>query len=414
MAKTELEKAIERVNSTPGLTAGEKQRIKRDLRSNATARGGLGANDRRLLNRAIAAATSKTNDGGSGFGQEGGGGNSSAPGGPTGQPPGEAPLGQIWEWDANGQAWKLVPDPDYVAPTDPADPVNPVTPVAPVNPGAPPDDKTQEKLGAKQRLKQLLESYGLAELVDVVNRLVETWGGNNDSVVLSYLREDDRYKKRFEGNQFRIANKYGALSEAEYIAVESQIRAKMRDFGLSDAFYSNEKIATLIGGDVSSDEVTDRLTKAKRIVDSADANIKNSLVNLYGAGMGDLIGYVLDPKLAAESLQRKINAGVVYGVAKGQGLDLDRNLSEQIGELTYGDERTARQSLGQAGELARSVRRLGQIEPDITVTDTDVVEQQFGLDAEASRNVKKLQSRERSRFSGSSGAFSGTLNGGNY
>ena len=398
MAKTDLRRALDRINRAQGLSPQEKRSIREDLRRWANRDGELGRQDRQRLNAAIVAAR--------GAGPLGGGGNSTTGTGPVGSPPYDAPEGQEWVW--NGE-WILQP----LGGSDPLD-GDPIGPEEPLLPEEKAGFDAQSKAGAKQRLKQLLETYGLGELVDVVNGLVEEWGGNNDSVVLSYLRENEKYKKRFAGNQERIKNNYGVLSEAEYIAVESQIRAKMRDFGLDQAFYSNEKIAALIGGDVSSDEVTDRLTRAKRIVDNADANIKNSLVNLYGAGMGDLIGYVLDPKLAAEGLQRKINAGVVYGVAKGQGLDLDRGLSEQIGELTYGDERTARQSLGQAGDLARSVRRLGQMDSDISVTDTDVVEQQFGLDAEASRNVKKLQSRERSRFSGSSGAFTGTLSSGNY
>lgn len=319
---------------------------------------------------------------------------------------GPAPEGMEWVRTPGGgaalrpiQSSGPTPDPGTTDPTP-----------APAPTPEDPNKNAQVKAGAKQRLKQLLESYGLAELVDVVNGLVEEWGGNNDSVILSYLRENEKYKKRFSGNQDRIKNGYGALSEAEYIGVESSIRAKMRDFGLDSAFYTNERIAGLIGGDVSSDEVTDRLTKAKRIVDSADTNIKNSLVSLYGASLGDLVGYVLDPKLASEGLQRKVNAGIAYGVAKGQGLDLDRSLSEQIGELTYGDERTARQTLGQAGELAKSVRRLQTMETDVSLSDADVVEQQFGLDAEAGRKVKTLQSRERARFSGASGAFTGTLN----
>lgn len=319
------------------------------------------------------------------------------------------PAGDGMQWtpvigpDGYITSWQAVPIPGYKPPT--------TTPA--------PGMSEKERAGAKQRLKELMLSYGLISQQDfdnntgmwkTVNDLVAEWGGNNDTVIMSYLRDSDAYKTRFKGNAERIKQGYSAMSEAEYIGVEDQIKKTMRGFGLDAAFYSNERLASLIGYDVSGDEVTDRLTKAKRIVDSTDPNIKNSLVSLYGASLGDLVGYVLDPKLAAEGLQRKINAGVAYGVAKGNGLELDRSLSEQIGELTYGDERTARQSLGQAGELAKSVRRLQTIESDINLTDADVVEQQFGLDAQAGRKVKTLQSRERARFSGSSGAFSGTLN----
>ena len=319
-------------------------------------------------------------------------------------PPGD---GMYWSPvtgpDGNITAWQPVAIPGY-------------TPPAPAGPA--PGMSGQEKAGAKQRLKQLLLSYGLISQADfddnkglwkTVDELITEWGGNNDSVIMSYLRESDSYKTRFKGNDKRIGSGYSVLSEAEYVAYEDQIKKKMRGFGLDGAFYSSERLADLIGYDVSGDEVADRLTKAKRIIDSADPNIKDSLVSLYGASMGDLVGYVLDPALAAEGLQRKINAGIAYGVAQGNDLQLDRSLSEQIGELTYGDERTARQALGQAGDLAKNVRKLKNMDQDIDITDADVVEQQFGLDDEAGRKVRTLQSRERARFGGSSGAFSGTL-----
>jgi hypothetical protein len=328
-------------------------------------------------------------------------------------PTGSAGEGMQWSpvytTDADGRQWitdwVAIPIPGYEKPTEP---------------GEEKGNSAKDREGAKKRLEQLLRTYGVIddsengqEFLAFLNGLVERWGANNEQTIMSELREHRAYKERFKGNQDRIKNGYGAMSEAEYITVESDIRKKMRAFGLDDAFYTNGRIAGLIGGDVSSDEVADRLTKAKKIVDSADGNIKSSLTSLYGASMGDLIGYVLDPALASEGLTRKINAGIAYGVAKGNNLNLDRGLSEQIGELTYGDERTARQTLGQAGIMADSVRRLRNID-DENITDADVVESQFGLDAESGTRIKKMQSRERARFSGSSGAFGGTLQGNNF
>jgi hypothetical protein len=416
---TALQKALDKINNTGGLSNAQKREIKKNLRGMAN-NGNLGAGDRKWLNDTINRAKAGNQAGRT----------PTPPGDPvvTPLPPprpedtpptvytnapmptGSAGDGMLWSpvyvTDPEGrqwiQSWVPAPIPGYVAP---------------VEPGEEAGNTAKDREGAKKRLKDLLTQYGIIddsengqEFLKYLNGLVEEWGANNETTIMSYLREHKSYKERFKGNEDRIKNGYGAMSEAEYITVESDIRKKMRAFGLDDAFYTNGRIATLIGGDVSSDEVGDRLTKAKKIVDSADSNIKSSLTSLYGASMGDLIGYVLDPALASEGLTRKINAGVAYGVAKGYDLELDTTLSEQVGELTYGDERTARQTLGQAGELARSVRRLQSIESDIELTDADVVEQQFGLDDEAGRKVKKLQSRERARFTGSSGAFAGTLN----
>lgn len=449
MAKqTQREKKLAQINAArqAGQLTQQQAQAARAIVKDNSKNGDVSKAGEQALRDLLNKATGNTGGGNNNGGGTGGGGrddNRFPDGGPikgpTTQPPGTPPPGQEYVW--NGDDWFLQPIPGWEDPNKGVNAEKPTgepgegmywapvigpdgtitswvaTPIPgwkPETPAGPaPGHSAADKAGAKQRLKELLTRYGLTELIDTVNNLVEEWGSNNDSVIMSYLRESTPYKQRFKGNEDRIAKGYGALSEAEYIGVETQIRAKMRDFGLGDAFYSNEKIAGLIGGDVSADEVSDRLTKAKKIVDNADVNIKSSLVNLYGAGLGDLIGYVLDPALAQEQLQRKVNAGIAYGVAKGQGLDLDRDLSEQIGELTYGDERTARQSLGQAGVLAESVRRLKNID-GIDITDADVVEQQFGLDAEAGTKVKKLQSRERARFTGSSGAFGGTLQSNNY
>jgi hypothetical protein len=426
--RSELQRALNKINNTRGLSNAQKRAIKQDLRGLANNGGNLGAGDRKWLNATVNQAKAGNNpapkpappiDNGSNPGFRPGGpiqpgpepteNYTNAPM-PTGSPGDGMQWSPVYVTDSEGrqwiQNWVPVPIPGYEKPGEKEEAGN----------------SAKDREGAKKRLSDLLTQYGIIDdsengqaFLKFLNGLVEEWGANNESTIMSYLREHDSYKERFKGNASRIKNGYGAMSEAEYITVESDIRKKMRAFGLDDAFYTNGRIATLIGGDVSSDEVGDRLTKAKKIVDSADSNIKSSLTSLYGASLGDLIGYVLDPALASEGLTRKINAGVAYGVAKGNGLELDATLSEQVGELTYGDERTARQTLGQAGELARSVRRLQTMEDDISLTDADVVEQQFGLDEEAGRKVKKLQSRERARFSGSGGAFEGTLNsGGGY
>jgi hypothetical protein len=398
--ETALDRALAAVNDARGLSNEQKRDLKQEIRQ-----GNINSNAgsvREALAAAQAAARQGRNpapvDPNPGF----------KPGGPiqTGPtppkvnvpmpnyPPGD---GLYWTpiFDSDNiiTGWQPTPIPGYEAP------------------GEKPGFGEKEREGAQKRLTDLLTQYGLESLIPTVKGLVDEWGANNDSIIMSYLRDSDTYKERFKGNQDRIKNGYAAMSEAEYIGVETEIRAKMRDFGLDGAFYNNERIASLIGGDVSASEVTDRLTKAKKIVDNADVNIRNSLTSLYGATLGDLYGYVLDPALAQEGLQRKVNAGIAYGVAQSNNLEIDRSLAEQVGDLTYGDERTVRQSLGQAGELARSVKRLQSMESDIDLTDADVVEQQFGLDAESGKKVKKLQSRERARFSGSSGAFGGTLNG---
>lgn len=262
---------------------------------------------------------------------------------------------------------------------------------------------------AEAYLTSLLTQFGLEELIPTVTNLVKTWG-TNDNIIISKLRESDQYKQRFAGNAARVKNGYNALSEAEYLASEDGIKSSMRKYGLDSAYSTRDKLATLIGGDVSPAEVDARIGQAKKVIDNADPNIKNSLVSLYGANMSDMLGYVLAPETAIEVVQRRVNAGFASGVAATQGIDLGLDLSEQVGDLTMGDERTLRAQFSAIGDLSRSTERLSDIDSE-GLTSRDVVRGEFGIDASADQRVKKLQSRERARFSGSSAQGRSTFSG---
>ena len=272
----------------------------------------------------------------------------------------------------------------------------------------------RERQTAESYLTDLLTQYGLEDLIPTVSGLIKEWG-TNTNIIVSRLRQTDAYKTRFKGNEQRIKNGYSALSESEYLSSEDAIKSTMRKYGLTTDYYSRDKLANLIGGDVSATEVDGRIGQAKKVIDNADPNIKNSLVGLYGVGMSDMLGYVLAPETALEVVQRRVNAGFATGVARGQGIDLgsmgDTSLAEQIGDLTFGDERTLRSQFDAIGGLARSTRRLSRIDQE-EITDRDVVKGEFGIDSQAGQRVKKMQSRERARFSGQSATTSSTLSGG--
>lgn len=269
--------------------------------------------------------------------------------------------------------------------------------------------KEQQRQAASAYLTDLLTQYGLAELIPTIDGLIKEWG-TNTSIIVSKLRQTDAYKQRFIGNEYRIKNGYSAITEAEYLSTEDAIKSTMRKYGLTSDYYSRDKLATLIGGDVSPTEVDGRIGQAKKVIDNADPNIKSSLTKLYGASMSDMLGYVLAPETALEVVQRRVNAGYASGVALGQGIDLGVGLAEQVGDLTFGDERTLRSQFAGIGDTARSTARLAGIDNE-NVSSQDVVRGQFGIDQAAETKVKRLQSRERARFGGQSATISSTLSG---
>lgn len=366
----------------------------------ASPSGDLGANDRVALRYGHLKVTPQPDGGGGGGGDTGGTGQAQVL--PCEQMNGSAPAGKRWVG-----AYVVNPDGS----------VSNTCQLVDIEGYESEQDKREreakeknERESASAYLTSLLTQYGLEELIPTVTDLVKTWG-TNENIIVSKLRQTEAYKMRFSGNAERIKNGYNALSEAEYLSSEDAIKSTMRKYGLTSDYFSRDKLATLIGGDVSATEVDGRIGQAKKVIDNADVNIKNSLVSLYGAGMSDMLGYVLAPETALEVVQRRVNAGFASGVALGQGLDLGRELSEQIGDLTFGDERTLRAQFGSVGDTARSTRRLSRIDNE-EITDRDVVKSQFGIDQSADTKVKRLQSRERARFSGQSATNTSTLAGG--
>lgn len=417
MAQTQEDKKIAQINDARAaglITAAEAKRLRQQVRENSNSKGNVDNEVGKAVNKATSPGSSggsptpsqdpgkyddntnpgRVDDTPSGEGDTGSGDDGTTEVPPEdNRPPMPVVPGKKFYWD--GEKWVGYDDPDYVDPNDQA------------NKEA---EERRTRESAEAYLTSLLTQFGLEELIPTVSDLIKTWG-TADNIIISKLRQTTAYQQRFAGNALRTKNGYNAMSEAEYLSTEDAIKSTMRQYGLTADYYSRDKLATLIGGDVSATEVGDRVSQAKKVIDNADPNIKKSLVRMYGATMGDMLGYVLAPETALETLQRRVNAGFASGVALGQGIAMDTSLSEQIGDLTMGDERTLRAQFANVGDAARSTRRLSNIDNE-DVTDTDVVKSSFGLDSTADTKIRKLQSRERARFSGQSSTGRSTLAGG--
>ena len=310
------------------------------------------------------------------------------PEGPGANPPGPAAENHYWTIE-NG-TWVQ----------------KPLTPAAPKGPTA------QDRANASEFLKDLLNRFGLGGLAGDVDGLIQKWGVNSDVIAIK-LKDTTAYRERFKGNLARVNNGLNMLTEAEYLATEDAIATRMRMRGMSAGFMSRDYIANLISQDVSASEVDARLEQAQRVVDNADPGVINSLRRLYGATIGDLYGYVLDADTAIGDIEKEVSAGITARVAEQSGLEIGRGLSEQIGQMTGGNEQALRPVLSRAGSLAQSTRRLAALEGVDGLDDEDVIEGELGYNAESRDKVRKLQSRERARFSGSSAIGRSTLGGGN-
>jgi hypothetical protein len=92
---------------------------------------------------------------------------------------------------------------------------------------------TTEQRSAFGRLQDILRSWGLEALAnDVWNQIL---AGEPDTAVVRYIREHDVYRKRFTGMQAMRDNGWPAISEAEYLQLESTYRTILADVGVEPA-----------------------------------------------------------------------------------------------------------------------------------------------------------------------------------
>ena len=161
-------------------------------------------------------------------------------------------------------------------------------------------------------LQKTLDTLGLGFLFDLLNKIVQdpSVDAADEDSVSRYIETDtasqDAIKKRFSGNQARVAAGMDPLKPSEYIALEQKYLTRLKDNGMPVGFYdSQEDLAKLVGGDVSPVEFDARIQRGYQAAMNAPQSVKQQLNNLYGITDSDLAAYYLDPTKTEDILGRK-------------------------------------------------------------------------------------------------------------
>lgn len=148
-------------------------------------------------------------------------------------------------------------------------------------------------------------------------------------------------KKRFAGNEGRVAAGLQPLKPAEYIALEREYVDTLRRSGLPVGFYDQpDDLAKLIAGSVSPVELMNRVNQGYKAAVNAPQNVKQQLTELYGITDADLAAYYLDPTRAvdvmgrrktADLFGRQIESARIAAEAQTQaGMQLTAGTAEQL------------------------------------------------------------------------------------
>jgi hypothetical protein len=258
-------------------------------------------------------------------------------------------------------------------------------------------------------LTDLFRSYGLEELAGEISGYMQQGLTSAEALIKLKTNPSGAYATRFAGNFSRVSKGLNALSEAEYINLESSYAQTLKAYGLGNMLTGNrkdntKKFADFIAADISAVEFKDRIDLAVTRVQNADPFTRNTLKSFYNINDADLVSYFLNPSENLPKLQQKVTAAEIGGSATAQGLATSAASALSLAE--FGVDKAE----AQAGYryIAQALPR-GSFLSDISSQGGPAYTQGFAEDVVLRKSGKALTQQERlieeetSRFKGSSG-----------
>jgi hypothetical protein len=280
----------------------------------------------------------------------------------------------------------------------------------------------------------LFKQFGFAD-ADITTLMtdVEGWisaglaDAGTDAVLMKF-RDTGVYKRRFAG-MAELIGRGQAISEAEYIGLESAYRNSMANYGIDPTYYdSPDDYARLIGAGLSPKEVEERVIAAKQAMNPL---VAAELKQYYNITDGDLTAYMLgltnEQGLAfaaerneairtQEGVRSRARAAQIGAAGERAGFSMDKALAERLGGTSLGQIQNPFEieTMSRLEGTFDQARRVADRETTLAGIDREAFNQTDSVDAAFGDRQKQLASekrakRERARFAGSGGASAGSL-----
>jgi len=279
------------------------------------------------------------------------------------------------------------------------------------------------RTNAKDYMVGLFKQFGFGDAdVTALTGLIDQWvqqglADAGTEPVLMQFRNTDIYKRRFAG-MAELIGRGQAISEAEYIQLESSYRNVMKNYGLPETYYDTPSdYARLIGAGLSVNEVEQRVVAAKQAMNPL---VAQELKQYYSVEDGDLTAYMLgltDEKglqLASarnqEQIRTQARTAQIGGYAEAAGFKMDLAASsalagtavgQTVDPFNVGTAANLQGTFDQARRNATREKTLASIDKE-AYTEQDTLLATFGDDKKKLASEKRA-ARERARFGGSSG-----------
>jgi len=219
----------------------------------------------------------------------------------------------------------------------------------------------------------------LDELADIYTLLTDlVLNAVPPELMAAYVRDTDTYKARFPGMATRLKAGLPAITEADYLDVESSYQTIFRSWEVYDSLFSSRAqfrawAADRIGSDWSAAELSRRIDSGWASVVDNRPQIAEAFQDYYGVVPSDtsLLLYFLDPERGFQQMEKEVATAIVGGEALAYGLNVSRTRAELFAAEGV-DQEMARQGYADIAREAPLLGKLARIHNLTPITQTDL------------------------------------------
>lgn len=266
--------------------------------------------------------------------------------------------------------------------------------------------------GSREVIESTLRRWGFSAseihgLSGWVQQQLQAGVGIESVLILIY--DQPNFQSRFPGMAAARNAGYSPPSPDEYIEYEDGLREYLDQYLPDEAAGNTDALMVqLLGGNISIQQVRDRLQIAYDQILNAPVDVKSWFLQEYGESADAMLATVLlDPDQSFTDLEQAAKESYTQAAAN-EILNnvINKDTASKIARLGYTQESQYRQFTDLARQEFLYLERL--TETDDLKLETEGVESAFGIDVDSMQAVERREEERLSEFSGGGGAFAGT------
>jgi len=230
---------------------------------------------------------------------------------------------------------------------------------------------------------------------------------NANNRALELFRNSSNYESYFPGiKRDDGVIRYSNNPEQTYYNNMEGYRNAIEGTGITDTSYFNEKLISLIEGDVSVNEFSQRTSAIFNRVLNAGDSIRSYYQQHFAIDMSDaaIVASLLDEQVGTDILNRNISIAEIGGEAQVRDFNLTRDFVETLVDVGGMDRREAQQFFGSAEVLLPTLSALaarhGDAKDEFDLLDLAKAQGFAGSGDGQLQRLGRLQAQESSDFTG--------------